>query len=288
MASTTNDPIVFDPNEPGLTPAQQLNRIRYTRALNRRNFMAGLGAAGAVVAGGSLLAGCGSSKKTIAAGPSETDVLNFALNLEYLEANFYTFATTGAAFTPATPASGTAGAVMGGAMTVFTDPELANIAKEITVDEQDHVNYLLKALGSMAVAQPAINLAALGPYATDATFLNLARAFEDTGVSAYAGAATLLTGNNLQAAAQILATEAYHAGNIRLKTIQAAVTPITTLDSQDVPPAAPNHYFTVDSNALAIKRTTSQVLMIVYANTTAGATSGGFFPSGVNGNIKST
>jgi hypothetical protein len=81
--------------------------------------------------------------------------------------------------------------------------------------------------------------------------------------------------------------EAYHAGNIRLNLVQAgiAVTSVTATDSLDVPPTE-QHFFRTDSNALAIKRTTSQVLAIVYANATAGTASGGFFPSGVNGNIK--
>ena len=48
-------------------------------------------------------------------------------------------------------------------------------------------------------------------------------------------------------------------------------------DSQDVPPTE-QHFFPTDANALAIKRTTSQVLAIVYANSTAGTKSGGFYP----------
>jgi len=222
----------------------------------------------------------------MAQGPSETDVLNFALNLEYLEAEFYSVAVTGATLS-STVTGGTSTAT-GGAKVAFTDPRIADIAAEIAADETLHVQYLRTALGEMAVAEPAINLNALGiGFASQAQFLTLARASEDTGVSAYAGAATLLSGNNLQAAAQILAVEAYHAGNIRLNLVQAgiAVTSVTATDSLDVPPTE-QHFFRTDSNALAIKRTTSQVLAIVYANATAGTASGGFFPSGVNGNIK--
>ena len=103
-------------------------------------------------------------------------------------------------------------------------------------------------------------------------------------MSAYAGAATLLSGNNLQAAAQILAVEAYHAGNLRLYVIEdgdlGGGAPIRRMWFP-----ANSISFQVDANGLAIKRTTSQVLSIVYANATAGTKSGGFFPSGVNGNI---
>jgi hypothetical protein len=267
---------------------QELNLIRYKRAFARRNFLKNVGLAGAGVAAGVVIQGCGGTSSTgsgtvMAQGPTQTDVLNFALNLEYLEAEFYSVAVTGATLS-ATVTGGTSTAT-GGAKVAFTDPRIADIAAEIAADELLHVQFLRTALGGMAVAEPAINLNALGiGFASQAEFLTLARAFEDTGVSAYAGAATLLTGNNLQSAAQILAVEAYHAGNIRLNIVQAGLT-VPATDSQDVPPVE-QHFFPTDANALAIKRTTSQVLAIVYANATAGTSSGGFFPSGVNGTIK--
>ena len=151
------------------------------------------------------------------------------------------------------------------------------------------MEFLRSALGSAAVAKPAIKLDALGAATNDATFLTLARAFEDVGVSAYGGAATLLTGQNLQAAAQILATEALHTGNLRLKFIQLGLT-APALDSIDNPPSAPSVYFNVDSHALAKTRTPSQVLAIVLGGgpgkgASTGTTKGGFFPNGVNGAI---
>jgi hypothetical protein len=134
------------------------------------------------------------------------------------------------------------------------------------------------------VAKPAINLEALGiGFANFREFLQLARAFEDVGVSAYAGAAPLITSKAyLQVAAQILAVEALHSGNIR-KQVQEHLVPTTPVDSLDVlPPPSGKNFFTVNSQALAIIRTTSQVLSIVYGG---GTTSGGFFPDGVNGVI---
>jgi len=94
------------------------------------------------------------------------------------------------------------------------------------------VQLLLSALGSSAVAQPAINLgtsfptlaaaakipngSSFSPYASDDDFLVGAYVFEDVGVTAYHGAASLLTvPGNLTVAAGILAVEAYHAGLIR-------------------------------------------------------------------------
>lgn len=267
-----------------LKAEQDLNALRYRRALARRTFIKNVGLAGMGVAVGAMVEGCSNSSISNAQSPAvpETDVLNFALNLEYLEAEFYSMAVTGT-FLNSSVTGGTSKAT-GGAKVTFTDSRIADIAAEINADESLHVKFLRSALGASAVAEPTINLNALGiGFATQAQFLTLARAFEDTGVSAYAGAATLLSGNNLQAAAQILATEAYHAGNLRLEVVQNSIT-VPALDSQDVPPTE-QHFFPTDSNALAIKRTTSQVLAIVYANSAAGTKSGGFFPNGVNGNI---
>ena len=264
---------------------QEMNALRDRRALARRNFIKNVGLAGVSVAVGAMVEGCGAGSTTNAQGStvSETDVLNFALNLEYLEAEFYSVAVTGSVLGSAVV--GATSTATGGAKVTFTDNRIADIAAEISADETLHVKFLRSALGASAVAEPAINLNALGiGFATQAQFLTLARAFEDTGVSAYAGAATLLTGNNLQAAAQILAVEAYHAGNIRLNLVQAGIT-VSATDSMDIPPDE-QHFFPTDANALAIKRTPSQVLAIVYANAAAGTKSGGFYPNGMNGNIK--
>jgi hypothetical protein len=263
---------------------QQLNLIRYKRAFARREFIKNIGLAGVGIAAGAMIEGCSNDSVSNAQSPAipQTDVLNFALNLEYLEAEFYSVAVTGA--TLSSSVTGGTSNASGGAKVTFTDTRVADIAAEISADETLHVKYLRTALGAVAVAEPKINLNALGMgFASQAQFLMLARAFEDTGVSAYAGAATLLSGNNLQAAAQILAVEAYHAGNIRLYVVQDGIT-VPATDSQDVPPTE-QHFFPTDINALAIKRTTSQVLAIVYASSTPGTKSGGFFPSGVNGNI---
>lgn len=261
---------------------QELNLIRYKRALSRRSFMERVGIASVGVVGISALNGCLTSRSIAAAVP-QSDVLNFALNLEYLEAEFYLFGTTGTGLSAADTGPAT-GATTGGAMAPLSGQTQA-IMQEIAGDELLHVKFLRSALGSAAVPKPAINLAALGnAFASQTAFINLARAFEDVGVSAYGGAATLLSGDNLQAAAQILATEAYHAGNVRLQAVQQAVTQ-TQVDSRDQV-ATVSNFFPTDANALALTRTTSQVLAIVYANQTAGTASGGFFPQGLNGNIK--
>lgn len=263
---------------------QELTRIGFRRAIARRSFMKNAGLAGMGVAFGAMVEGCSHKSTSMAQTTtiSQTDVLNFALNLEYLEAEFYSVATTGA--TLSSSVTGAPSTATGGGRVTFTDSRVADIAAEISADETLHVKYLRSALGAIAVAEPVINLNALGiGFASQTQFLTVARALEDTGVSAYAGAATLLTANNLQAAAQILAVEAYHAGNIRLYCVEDAIVCPAT-DSQDVPPTE-QHFFTTLSTGLAVIRTTSQVLAIVYGNSATGTSKGGFFPNGVNGDI---
>jgi hypothetical protein len=282
------------------------------KPFSRRDFAksvgaASIGAAGALMIGskmgildklpGAARLGLTSSPVHAQAAITDADILNFALNLEYLEAEFYTVATTGKTIEEsgiAVSGTGTPGPTTGGNKVNFREGFFPigdlgglvtfEIAEQLAYDEQQHVLLLRGALGSAAVAKPAINLEALGiGFANFREFLQLARAFEDVGVSAYAGAAPLITSKAyLQVAAQILAVEALHSGNIR-KQVQEHLVPTTPVDSLDVlPPPSGKNFFTVNSQALAIIRTTSQVLSIVYGG---GTTSGGFFPDGVNGVI---
>jgi hypothetical protein len=269
-----------------ITAEQELNRIRFARAFNRRRFIQTMGLGTGVVTASAML-GCGSDILLSAQGtaPSEPDVLNFALNLEYLEAEFYLIAVDGARLSAGDTGNAT-GATSGGQQVVFGgNTQARDIADEIKQDEVDHVRFLRSALGAAAAPKPAINLDALGlGFSNVAEFLALARAFEDTGVSAYNGAAGFLAGPNLEAAAAILATEAYHAGNVRLQVVQAGAT-VPSVDAKDQPPTGMN-FFPTDQNGLALRRTPSEVLSILYASTTPGTSSGGFFPQGLNGNIK--
>lgn len=205
-----------------------LEEIRRKR-LSRRNFISGLaGTAGA--AGVLAVTGCShrSSQMTPAPTPlpnpaiSDADILNFALNLEYLEAEYYLRATTGMGLSAPDAGSGAA-AVAGGTQVPFKTPAIQEYAMEIANDELAHVRFLRSALGSNAVARPAIDLmnsfnsaanaAGIGPsfnpFADEDSFVVGAFVFEDVGVTAYHGAATLLSSTaNLGAAGAIMAVEA--------------------------------------------------------------------------------
>ncbi len=204
--------------------------------------MAGAGALGAAA----VLDGCSSGSSTIttvttptpAAALTDTDYLNFALNLEYLEASFYLYAATGSGLPAASmTGTGTQGTVSGGAQLTGLTSTQQNILNEIAFDELSHVNFLRSALGAAAVAMPNINIGTsfqmlataaasatpsanlpttFSPYASFANFLIGAFIFEDVGVTAYSGAAPALTvAANLNYAAGILAVEAYHAAYVR-------------------------------------------------------------------------
>ena len=293
--------------------------------LDRRSMMrrTGLGVAGvAALAAAGLASSTESARATNqGAGPPDTDILNFALNLEYLEASFYLYAATGKGLSASLQTgTGTQGTVAGGALVPFQVPAIQQYAQRIAVDEQAHVNFLRAALGSSAIAIPTIDVSigpnssfsklavaaglitqgqTFNPYASDVAFLLGASIFEDVGVTAYAGAAALIgTPAYVTAAAAILAVEAYHAGAIRTLladigggvAFDAIVSLRQTLSGSaqvEQPLLIPgNNYNFVpnDINSLAFRRTPTQVLNVVYGNTSA--TPGLFFPNGLNGNIR--
>jgi Ferritin-like domain len=288
------------------------NENRMEKAFDRRSSVRNAGFATAAIAAAVTVGGklgvldsipginkTGLIAQAVKAGSiTDVDILNFALNLEYLEAEFYTVVTTGKTIEQsgiAITGTGKQGPTTGGSVVNLTEfggqkeftGQLNAIVKEITHDEQTHVLLLRSALGADAIAKPTINLDALGTgFQGYRHFIALARAFEDVGVSAYGAAAPLISSKEILAtAARIALAEAYHAGNLRLV---AAVddAPTFKVDSQDIlPPPSGKQYFTLNSQALSLVRTPGEVLAIVYNNPTPGATSGGFFPDGVNGAI---
>ena len=277
----------------------------------------------AMLLGGAALAGMAISRHAVAqsAAVTDTDILNFALNLEFLEAQFYTLATTGKTIDQVGISTSSGGGTAGGTVTVkanaavpFSTPLLQQFAGEIATEEQNHVKFLQSALGASDVAMPNIDLmnsfnalaqaAGLGnsfdPFASETNFLLGAFIFEDVGVTAYSGAAGLISSKSyLDKAAGILAVEAYHAGSIRLRIFQAGAgaqaasaaiamtrAKLDGTNNDDIGVGVSGGAATIvdaDQNAIAFARTTSQVLSIVYGG---GTSSGAFFPNGLNGTIK--
>ena len=244
---------------------------------------------------------------------TDADILNFALNLEYLEAEFYLRATTGMGLSDA-DAGANAGAVTGGTQVAFKTQAIQQYAQEIANDELAHVRFLRSALGSAAVSRPAIDLSgsfnaaamaagigpSFNPFADENSFVVGAFTFEDVGVTAYHGAAGLLTNKTyLGAAAGIMATEAYHAAEIRTLLAYLGGNYLTYANQISALRAAAgggnevsvsgSTIVAADSNSIAFDRTTDQVMHIVYLNATSGRVgAGGFFPNGLNGTIKAT
>lgn len=254
------------------------------KGFDRRKFVSRVGVGGLGVAAMTMLGG--SLDYLQAATVTDEDIVNFALNLEYLEAEFYSVASFGATIEQRgiIPSSAVSGPTTGGNVVPnFGASKVAFLAAQLRDDEADHVVFLRKALGAKAVKKPAINLDALGfGFGSTNDFLKLARIFEDVGVSAYLGAAPLITNKTyLDAAARILATEAQHAGAIRVENVIWGVSS-PAVDGKDIPPTS-HKTFDVDGSALSIPRSTSEVLKIVYGG---GAHSGGFYPNGLNGNIR--
>jgi hypothetical protein len=286
------------------------------RKVERRNLMQRLGAgvAGAAVLSAASTAGLVASSKPASAQASiDATVFNFALNLEYLEAEYYLRAVTGSGLSASmTSGAGTQGSVVGGALVPFQNAAIAYWAQRIANDELAHTLFIRAALGSAAVAEPAIDLSTsfttlataaglitsgqtFDPFASEVDFLLGAYVFEDVGCTAYAGAASLLTNpNDISYAASILAVEGYHAGALRARLSEigggAATNAISALrqklsgvtDYGTDANGNPFNFVNDDFNGQVFRRTPGQVLAIVYGGGTAG---GLFFPNGVNGSI---
>jgi hypothetical protein len=113
---------------------------------NRRKFMRTLGIAG------TLAGTVGALDLSAQSASMDAAILNFALNLEYLEAEFYTVTTTGKTISQigmTVTGTGSAGATTGGNQVNFTNSVTQAVAMELANDEQTHVALIQSALTSL-------------------------------------------------------------------------------------------------------------------------------------------
>ncbi|MDP2321264.1 MAG: ferritin-like domain-containing protein [Acidobacteriota bacterium] len=222
---------------------------------------------------------------------SDNDILNFILNLDYLQAELYTVAISGrriADYSVAIGGVGTAGDTVGGAAVAF-EPRLHEVVTQLAADERVHVKTLRDQLGSLAVAKPAIDLEAMGAgFRSEAEFLGLARMFEDLVMTSYLGVSSLIGDPRLRATTVGLAlAEAQHANTFRSLVSERGLV-VPRFDALDVPPppSAVGRHFNVDSEGLCHVRSASQALAVLYRTETPFAAAGGFFPQGLNGVVR--
>jgi hypothetical protein len=234
-----------------LDPAATVEKHKETEsgvALDRRHFLTALGVAGAaasVMAGADLLS---SGPKALAqfqppiGGYKQLDVMNFLMNIKYLKATLYAYMTTGADI-PNYPTYVTLGSgqVLNPLKSAVSFPaqQITDLFNEMYYDELNQLVDLRNLIGNVAgdvlvISRPGIDLA--GSKSTSTTTvtisyqqaIGLARMLEDLSVQAFAGAVAYLTGANLAYVSQILATDGYHAGALRLISIQQNIPYIGT------------------------------------------------------------
>jgi Ferritin-like domain len=161
--------------------------------VTRASFLrkAGIGV-GAVVGGSTLLGGLPAVAFGAGIPKSDIAILNFALTLEYLEAEFYAQAVAKGNF------SG----------------ETRKFADKVASHEAAHVGILKKTLGRKAVKEPRFDFK--DTVTNVAKFQATANVLEDTGVAAYLGqVGNIRSKAVLKAAGSILPVEARHAAWIR-------------------------------------------------------------------------
>ena len=158
-------------------------------------------AGGAAVSGGALLGAfapsalaAGGGRPPASFGKGDIGILNYALTLEYLEAAFYNGAT---------------------AANMSLSSQTAAFLKIVTKDENAHVAFLKKALGSKAAKEPKFEFK--GANTSPEMFMKTSQVLENTGVHAYSGQAlNIKSAAYVKAAISILTIEARHASVIGL------------------------------------------------------------------------
>lgn len=179
------------------------------RPRSRQDFLKVLAAASVgAVAGPALIA---EPARAQSSGGGDVDIFNFALTLEYLEAEFYSRA------------------VDAGVLSDASLPTVQNLADH----EQQHVDAIVSTLesaGATPVEKPEFTFPA-DAFSSEASILNLAATFEPVGVGAYYGAGPMISDPALLAAAgSIAGVEAEHV--VAVNSLLGVVPPAQTAFEQ--------------------------------------------------------
>lgn len=185
------------------SPPAKDEKLITSFGLERRNMLKFLGASAAVITIGTAckkddIVPYTGMNTGVNLGSGDVGVLNYAYALEQLEAAFYVQVVTAANFA-----------------TIFPDPTERLYMADIRDHEVAHREFFKTALGANAIPGLTPNFSTID-FTSRAGVLAQAKAFEDTGVSAYNGAGKLLTdANYLTVAGKIVSVEARHAALIR-------------------------------------------------------------------------
>lgn len=290
---------------------------------DRRSFFGQATGKAAVAAMAAVAASAAIPLASAAAAEAENltdpDILNFTLNLEYLETEFYLRGVLGRTLDEV---AGTdfGGSVRGGRKVAFSTPVREGLLKNIAGNELAHVGFVrstVEALGGRPVPRPVLDfeggfagvaqgagLPDFDPFANELNFFLGAMLFEDVGITVLKGAANKIRNRQvLESSAGLLAAEGYHMGAVRsvlykmgeqARSRSAAISDLRDrLDGPqdlDQPVAAGGRSNIVPSNenGIVFGRTPQHALNILFNNPGANVLQGGFFPEGVNGRIRAT
>jgi hypothetical protein len=170
----------------------------------------GSGALLAALTPAGAMAASGKGRPPASFGKGDIGILNYALTLEYLEAAFYNECTKNK---------------------VAKGAQQSAFLKTATTDENAHVAFLKKALGSKATAAPKVEF---GNATSPANWIATSYALENTGVHAYSGQVLNISNPAyVAAAASILTIEARHASvaGLLMKAAPKSLTPDGPFDT---------------------------------------------------------
>jgi hypothetical protein len=158
--------------------------------ISRAQFLKGALGTG-IVAGGVLVTGLPKLASSAPSQSMDTEILNFLLELEYLQQAFYLEAIENGGLTG----------------------ELSEFAQAVGVHEDEHVAYLEELLGDDARSSPNFDFG--DATATEETFAQTAFVLEEVGAGAYIGQGPNLTTKRVTKVASLVSVEARHAAWIR-------------------------------------------------------------------------